>query len=173
MTGEVGYHTLETCSDPTCEEHESMHKILIGAAKNSGKKDFADGVHYGQDEKYEIKVKRQRSAYDCGQTCLEMLGYRDVREMYPNRELENLDLLQIAGSQFINKPEGYSYTNPHMLLVKNKSIGNHWVIRIEDKIICPLRGVYENQEFKRIFVDRVLQTFKVPHLINPIPIIEA
>ena len=60
-----------------------MHKILIGAAKNSGKKDFADGVHYGQDEKYEIKVKRQRSAYDCGQTCLEMLGYRDVREMYP------------------------------------------------------------------------------------------
>jgi len=60
-----------------------------------------------------------------------------------------------------------------MLLVKNKSIGNHWVIRIEDKIICPLRGVYENQEFKRIFVDRVLQTFKVPHLINPIPIIEA
>ena len=122
-----------------------------------------------------IEHKFQESPFDCGQTCLDMLGY-DGHHMFPNREVTSSDLRSIPEAQEVTVPcgkeETLDYTYPHIwiLLGKDKVAGaQHWIIRHGDKIYCPTVGTIDAQEYKDRYVAFVLQQFVVPFKGQTIP----
>jgi len=115
-----------------------------------------------------IESKLQTSNFDCGQTCLDMLGY-DGHNMFPKKEVSSSDLLSIPGAQEVTVPVGQeetlNYTYPHIwiLLGKDKVAGaQHWVIRHGNKIYCPTVGTMDFDEYKNKYVALILQEFVVP-----------
>ena len=120
------------------------------------------------DLEFRIKPILQRSNYDCGQTCLDMLGY-DGHGMFPNEEVSSSDLRSIHGAREATVPIGQEetldYSIPHIwiLLGKDKVAGaQHWVIRHEDKIYCPTVGIMDAQDYKNSYVAFIMQEFAVP-----------
>lgn len=110
----------------------------------------------------DIEVKRQQGSFDCGQTCLEMLGYQG-REMVKDRPVDTLDIGRIDGVKW--GEEEYSESSAtQMILLQLKSGSNHWVVGNKDVIVCPARGVYGAKEYKENYVERILYRFEVPLL---------
>ena len=123
----------------------------------------------------QIEQKIQSGNFDCGQTCLDMLGY-DGHNMFPNQEVSSSDLRSIPGAQEVTVPVGQEetldYTYPHIwsLLGKDKVAGaQHWIIRYGDKIYCPTVGTVDAQEYKKGYVAFILQEFVVPFKGQKVP----
>lgn len=119
---------------------------------------------------FELKQLFQRSNYDCGHTCLEMLGY-DGHEMFSGREMTSKDMRSIPGAREvtvrIGQEETLDYAVPHVwsLLPKPEFVASttaHFVIRYKDKIFCPSVGTLNSEEYKIKYVAFVLQEFIVP-----------
>ncbi len=122
-----------------------------------------------------IIPKLQKTNYDCGQTCLDMLGY-DGNKMFPGVEVSSSDLRSIPGAKDLTLPVGqeetldYSYPHIWILLGKDKVAGaQHWVIRHGDKIYCPTVGVMDSKEYKNRYVAFILQIFVVPFKGQEVP----
>lgn len=130
---------------------------------------------FTKEEVLRIKQKLQRSNFDCGQTCLDMLGY-DGHNMFPDQELSSSDLRTILGAQEVTVPVGQEetqdYTYPHIWIVlgKDKVAGAlHCVIRHGDKIYCPTVGTVVAQEYKKQYVAFILQGYVVPFEGQSVP----
>lgn len=115
-----------------------------------------------------ISPKLQESNFDCGQTVLDMLGYKG-HEMYPGHEISSSELRDIPGAREVTLPVGreeeldYNYPKVWIILGKDKVAGaNHWVIRHKGKIYCPTIGEMDAEEYKRRYVSFVLQEFEIP-----------
>lgn len=115
-----------------------------------------------------ISPKLQESNFDCGQTVLDILGYKG-HEMYPGHEISSSKLRDIPGAREVTLPVGreeeldYNYPKVWIILGKDKVAGvNHWVIRHKDKIYCPTIGVMDAEEYKKRYVSFVLQEFEIP-----------
>lgn len=118
--------------------------------------------------KLDIKPKLQKYDYDCGQTCLEMLGYSG-HKMFPNREVQTSDLRSIPGAQEVTVPVGQEetldYSIPHVWILLGKgSVAGviHWVIRYKNRIYCPTLGEMNAQKYKQKYVAYILQEIIVP-----------
>ena len=120
----------------------------------------------------EIKIqqKLQETNYDCGQTCLEMLGY-DGYGMFNGREMDSNDFRSLQGVEEVTVPigqeENLDYSFPHIWLILPKArfvsgTSAHFVIRHRDQIYCPRVGTVNYQEYKQKYVGFVLQEFLVP-----------
>lgn len=126
-------------------------------------------------EAHAIEPKLQTSNFDCGQTCLDMLGY-DGHNMFPKNEVSSSDLRSIPGAQEVTvltgQEETLDYTYPHIwiLLGKDKVAGaQHWAIRHGNKIYCPTVGTMDSDEYKKKYVAFVLQEFVIPLKGQKIP----
>ncbi len=136
-------------------------------------KELNEALH--SEEELRIKQKLQNSNFDCGQTCLDMLGY-DGHELFPNQEVSSFDLRSIPGAQEVTVPAGQEetldYTYPHIwiLLGKDKVAGaQHWIIRHGDNIYCPTVGTMDAKEYKKKYVAFILQEFVVPFKGQKVP----
>ncbi|HEB46942.1 MAG TPA: hypothetical protein ENI22_00550 [Candidatus Pacearchaeota archaeon] len=100
-----------------------------------------------------IKYIEQKFDYDCGQTCLEMLGY-DGHNMFPDKALIREDLMSIVGV----KEE--SYENIRSLIpsfpeepciFSVRMVADvpeyHWILVYENKVYCPSFGVFTIEEY--------------------------
>ena len=99
---------------------------------------------------YGITAQRQKTEYDCGQTCLDMLGY-DGHGMFPTRLLTTKQLMSIEGvvlREDIDNPHKTFYDEPCMIVTTNFIIG-HWTIGYKDRIFCPSRGILTPKQFFR------------------------
>src|SRR5438874_942768 len=113
-------------------------------------------VSYGQEGRF-IEEKRQQMALDCGQTCLEMLGYEDARKQFADQPLwADQVAAMVARKDDIRFPEEtIDFSKPHLVLLKKAResfVGpdlGHWVIRVNDTIICPTWGVQPAKEYLR------------------------
>ncbi len=119
---------------------------------------------------FELKQQLQRSNYDCGHTCLDMLGYKG-HEMFYGREMTSGDMRSLLEAKEVTVPVGQEetldYIIPHVWSVLPKpefaaKTSAHFVIRYKDKIFCPSVGTVDSEEYKRRYVAFVLQEFLVP-----------
>ena len=109
--------------------------------------------------------KYQQESYDCGQTCLDMLGY-EGHLMFSARELSEEDLMEIPGVKRIFESDlGFNtsfFECPYMIHVRDFSYGmGHWILGYKDKIFCPTQGIKSNKKYKRsvVWFNRI---YKVP-----------
>lgn len=130
---------------------------------------------FSEKEELSVKQKFQKSNFDCGQTCLDMLGY-DGHKMFPDHEIFSSDLRSIPGAQEIMIPVGheetldYSYPHIWILLGKDRVEGaRHWVIRHRDKIYCPTVGTMDSDEYKKKYIAFILQKFILPFNGQKVP----
>ena len=110
----------------------------------------------GSGEKSQITIipLLQREDYDCGQTCLDMLGY-EGRTLFPQRSVESQDFLSIAGAKslelLITMEEELDYDQPiiWVLMAKGQfTTPFHCVIRYKDQIYCPTIGQMDAKTYK-------------------------
>lgn len=152
-------HRIDECSNPDCELHSKV-RAINGSTPKSEANETDTSISWGENGEYEIKPLKQQSDYDCGQTCLEMLGYNNIRDIYPKKELIARDLHELAGAQAV-EAQNADFTTPHMMLIENKQIGRHWIVRINGKVICPVRGVFDADDFEKRFVEKTIAVAKV------------
>ena len=119
---------------------------------------------------YEIKQQLQRYNYDCGHTCLDMLGF-DGHNMFNGREMTSEDMRSLPGTMEVTVPVGQEetidYRIPHVWAILPKpefaaGTSAHFVIRHRDNIYCPSVGIVDSNEYKQNYVAFVLQEFLVP-----------
>ena len=119
---------------------------------------------------FELKQLFQKSNYDCGHTCLEMLGYNG-HEMFSGREMTSGDMRSIPGVREVTVPIGLEetldYNLPHVWAILPKPrfatrTSGHFVIRYKEKIFCPRVGTVDSKEYKKKYVAFVMQEFLVP-----------
>lgn len=117
------------------------------------------------DEK--IKYRKQQFDYDCGQTCLTMLGYEGYR-MFPGKEAvfqskvaeifgytrDQILHIEFNGNTFFN--------NPHYLTVIGcTELEWHAVVGFKDQIYCPSLGIFKIPDYKKFIWSSVIG-FQVP-----------
>ncbi len=127
-------------------------------------------VTYGDENEFKIEVKRQKQSNDCGQTCLEMLGYTDHN--IQDRELTNTDVWALFQSTHQEVLASYDaprdYKTPHLVLLPTgtkkilQAKHNHWVVRVNDFVIDPAKGVITAGDFERIHAGKEMLTIKAP-----------
>lgn len=106
------------------------------------------GIHLeeGVDE---IKYQKQRFDYDCGHTCLDMLGY-DGHGIFesPKGLSDEWIMACIPNVQGVDPSlaRNDNFESPHLLIIETRS-GYHCVLAYGDKIYCPQTGVWEASEF--------------------------
>lgn len=115
-----------------------------------------------------ISTQLQKSNFDCGQTVLDMLGYKG-HEMYPNNAVTSDKLRSLPGAKEVTLPVGqeeeldYNYPKVWIILGKDKVAGaQHWIIRHRNRIYCPTIGKMDVREYKKRYVAFVLQEFEIP-----------
>ncbi len=103
------------------------------------------------DEK--IRYIEQRFDYDCGQTCLDMLGY-DGHKMFPGRALTREELRSIEGvkedyeivlSETTHFEEPYIFDVPG---VRDPS-QYHFILVHGNRVYCPSLGVFKIKKYLR------------------------
>lgn len=121
---------------------ESEQKILKDL-QNRRKKKWPVG-------KDGIIFKYQEDSYDCGQTCLEMLGYNG-HQMFPEkRGLKEEELKLIEGVREIYPQGNHFFEMPSMIIVEfllDQQL--HWVVGYKDKIYCPGLGIKPNKKYRK------------------------
>lgn len=119
---------------------------------------------------FEIKQQLQQDNYDCGHTCLDMLGY-DGHRMFSGKMMNSTDMSSLPGARDVTVPvgqeESLDYSHPHVWTILPKpdfaaQTAMHFVIRYNNKIFCPSVGTMDSQEYKEKYVAFVLQQFLVP-----------
>lgn len=103
--------------------------------------------------------------YDCGQTCLDMLGY-DGHNMFPVRELKIEELASLPGIRRLDDvrlSKNTYFENPCILIVMGatESENRHYALAHKDKIYCPSLGVFKVKKYSRM-VWYMGETFEVP-----------
>lgn len=99
----------------------------------------------------------QRSDDDCGQTCLEMLGY-DYREDFfqamSDRDMESISEIEHASEGNKTTFRQEFYYEPHILSCNHPLwTDQHWVLAYQDKVYCPSLGTfYISQYLNRVFI---------------------
>lgn len=134
-------------------KEESEQKILKDL-QNRRKKKWPVG-------KDGIIFKYQEDSYDCGQTCLEMLGYNG-HQMFPEkRGLTEEELKLIEGVREIYDPQYHFFEKPSMIIVEfllDEQL--HWTVGYKDKIYCPGLGIEPIKKYSKYVWFRDL--FEVP-----------
>jgi len=104
-----------------------------------------------------VKYFKQRFDYDCGQTCLDMLGY-DGHGMFPTKNgMVREDLESIPGFRVIereslrnsNKVWDLSFPEPVLIDIRTFKAANHYVIGFKRFIYCPSLGVHHTLVYPR------------------------
>ena len=99
-----------------------------------------------------IMFNYQEYDYDCGHTCLDMLGY-DGHNMFPGKKgLERKELLTIDKVKNVFLSVDPKFFNiPHMIIVESIYYPEqqHWVVGYKDKIYCPSIGIKPVKEYSR------------------------
>jgi hypothetical protein len=120
------------------------------------------------EEEIIIFPQLQQKKYDCGQTVLDMLGYKG-HEMYPNQEIESRQLRKLSGVKEVTLPVGreeeLDYNDPKVWIILGKGRvagAQHWIIRHKNIIYCPTVGKMNALEYKSKYVSSVLQEFEIP-----------
>ncbi len=115
-----------------------------------------------------INPKLQKSDFDCGHTCLKMLGY-DIRQTVDGRGITTWDISGVPGFKLVRDivgvDENINYDSPHLWLIlgKDKVVGaRHWVIRYKDKVYCPTLGEVDAKTYKEKYVAYVLNVYIAP-----------
>ena len=103
------------------------------------------------DEK--IRYIEQWLDYDCGQTCLDMLGY-DGHNMFPGRALEREELISIEGVKEdyeIVLSETTHFEEPYIFSVRSVVDPSqyHFILVHGNKVYCPSLGVFKIKKYLR------------------------
>jgi hypothetical protein len=136
-------------------KEESKQKILKDLQNRKKKK-----WPVGEDG---IIFRYQEDSYDCGQTCLEMLGY-EGHQMFPEkRGLREEELEKIDGVKTY-EGDNFFFKIPCMISTTNVfDEQRHWVIGHKDKIYCPTLGILPNKKYRKsVWFDNL---YEIP-LIN-------
>jgi len=101
-----------------------------------------------------IRYGKQQSDYDCGQTCLDMLGY-DGHRMFPGKAVIEDKVAEIFGYardqiRCIDFNEKTFFELPYFLTVmRGDQWGWHAVIGFKDQIYCPSLGIFKIPDYKK------------------------
>lgn len=109
------------------------------------------------DEK--ISYRKQQFDYDCGQTCLDMLGW-DGHQIFPEEFPEERCFLGSKAAEIFGYTRNQiSYTelnedtffeNPYLLnVMRCDQWGWHAVIGFKDQIYCPSLGIFKIPEYTK------------------------
>jgi hypothetical protein len=102
-----------------------------------------------------IKYRRQKFDYDCGQTCLDMLGYNGYKIFPKPNGLTQDKVAEIFGHKSeeiisIEFSEQTYFDTPHFITVNTMAAwGWHNVIGYKDQIYCPSLGIFKIQDYKK------------------------
>ena len=107
----------------------------------------------------------QRNDYDCGQTCLDMLGY-DGHNMFQGKALEIKELASLPGVRRLDDvrlSKNTYFENPCILNVMGatESEIRHYALAYKDRIYCPSLGVFKVKKYLRMIWSWV-EIFEVP-----------
>lgn len=117
--------------------------------------------------KFRIPVRLQTLEYTCGQACLEMLGHPlDDLVVEKGAGVTTMDVAFLVGTDDVLdsiKDEGYRFTTPHMVVGVKKETGNpHWFIAVEDKVICPEKGIMDARQYFDTVVGEIKAAMPIP-----------
>lgn len=115
---------------------------------------------YFSREGESIPILKQRTSTDCGQTALEMVGFNgqtlssqgeiDTHQIF-RLMVERMGINEAYANTFVlfGEESGMDYSRPHLVLLQKTGVAHrsHWVIRIDDRIICPSAGVVEARQY--------------------------
>lgn len=132
-----------------------------------------------------IEYRKQQFDYDCGQTCLGMLGW-DGHQIFPEGYIFISDLAEIFGHDINKIPltkldENTFFENPHLLTVmmgdtwgRTAIIGfkdqspyfpifkMHAIIGFKDQVYCPSLGIFKIKDYRKFILDNLTVGFPIP-----------
>lgn len=125
-------------------------------------------IPFGNKGEY-IRFEGQRSNYDCGQTCLDMLK-QDGHKFFP-KELSVKDVFEFMDIEkdkitiLDGEDSQVAYDRPQLVLMRkdnNQMHKYHWVIKLRDLVICPSTGVMNAESYQKIHNFIPILAFEVP-----------
>lgn len=156
-------HSLESLfTKPSEDDLKPIPFALFHKQKEAkgytGSREKDTVVSFGIEKEFSLRVPKgdhQKSNWDCGQKSLQWLGI-DGYKLFPDREVFDYEvgrLFNDSGIELDGSYSGVDFSNPHLVLLRktakeaHRKMQRHWVIRVEDTIICPSVGVVDAKEY--------------------------
>jgi hypothetical protein len=125
----------------------------------------------------EITPQFQQSDFDCGQTVLDMLGYKG-HEMFPSDSVDISEIFSLPGCEYLGaQGDEESIDNEYPVVwifiarwIEGKSEFSenaplsalHWVIRYRDDVYCPRLGKVSAAYYKEKVVSQIGGIYRLP-----------